>query len=106
MPRRVPHSALLLAAALACPVPARAGNLDSFPLGNEAAMTAGAVVASTQDAAATWYNPAGLGSIERDSVDGSASVIAYRIGHFPRAIRVRTPGAENAGTASSDAVLS
>jgi hypothetical protein len=79
-------------AALLAVADARAGNLDSFPLGNEAAMTGGAVVASTHDVAATWYNPAGLAAITRDSVDGSGSAIAYRNATFPSAIRVRVPG--------------
>jgi hypothetical protein len=82
-----------------------AGNLDSFALGNEAALTGGAVIASTHDAAATWYNPAGLGALERDSIDGSASAITYRVYVLPDAIRVQVPPDTRAADASSSALL-
>jgi hypothetical protein len=85
---------------------ASAGNLDSFPLGNEAAMTGGAVVATTHDAAATWYNPAGLGTLERDSVDGSASAFVYRIYQLPNALVIRFPNNTQAPDFTSSHILS
>jgi long-subunit fatty acid transport protein len=42
------------------------GNDDAYFLSNEAALTGGAVVAVTQDAGSVWYNPAGIGGIERN----------------------------------------
>lgn len=97
-------SACLLA--LVVDAPARAGNLDSFPLGNEAAMTGGAVVAATHDVAATWYNPAGLAAITRTSLDGSGSAIAYRNASFPQAIRVRVPGGGTDGDGRNVSLMS
>jgi hypothetical protein len=88
------------------PSRAFAGNLDSFPLGNEAAMTGGALVASTRDSAATWYNPAGLAKLGRDSIDGSASAFSYRVYVLPAAVRVHLPDGAHTADATSSAVLS
>jgi hypothetical protein len=46
---------------------ARAGNDDELFVGNRAAMSAGAVSATVGDSSAIWYNPAGLGAVERVS---------------------------------------
>ncbi len=58
---------------------ARAGNGAGVLVGNEAAMTGGAVTATTHDGSATYYNPAGLASMERDSVDVSGNAVQLRI---------------------------
>jgi hypothetical protein len=85
---------------------ALAGNFDSFPLGNEAAMTGGAVHATIRDASALHYNPAGLAGIDRDSVDGSATALALRTGDFPGAVRARGVFGEVAGDAHNTVLLS
>lgn len=63
---------------------ARAGNDDGVLLGNEAALSGGALTAAVDDGSATWYNPAGIAAVERDAVDVSGSVTMLRIGVAPR----------------------
>jgi len=58
---------------------ARAGNDDELFVGNRAAMTGGAVSATVMDSSAIWYNPAGLGAVERDQIDVSATAYTFRI---------------------------
>jgi hypothetical protein len=53
--------------------PAAAQSADGVLLGMEAAMTGGAVVATAGDAAAAFYNPAGLALVEGPSIHFSAS---------------------------------
>lgn len=62
---------------------ARAGNDDGVLLGNEAALSGGALTASVDDGSATWYNPAGIAAVERDTVDVSGSVTMLRVGVAP-----------------------
>jgi long-subunit fatty acid transport protein len=68
---------LVLFASLS-PAIARAGNGDGVLLGNEAAMTGGAVAAVIHDGSGTWYNPAGLGAVDRDAVDVNGSALQLR----------------------------
>lgn len=70
--------ACLLLAVLALPTTARAGNDDELSVGNRAAMSGNAVVATVGDASATWFNPAGLGAVTRHSIDVSGSVYTLR----------------------------
>jgi hypothetical protein len=75
------YRALATAAAavwLLCAGSARAGNDDEVFVGNRAAMMGGAVTAVVRDGSAAWYNPAGLGGVERDQIDASASVYTLR----------------------------
>ena len=46
---------------------ARAGNDDSMLMGNDAVISGGAVAATTTEAMALWYNPAGLAGADRCS---------------------------------------
>ncbi|HJK95575.1 MAG TPA: hypothetical protein RMF84_00030 [Polyangiaceae bacterium LLY-WYZ-14_1] len=57
------------------PAPARAGNEDPILQGPDAALTSGAVTATTADGAAAYYNPAGIAHIDRGQVNLSAQVI-------------------------------
>jgi hypothetical protein len=75
---------------------AQAGNDDGVLVGNEAAMTGGAVTATTHDGTSTWYNPAGLASMSRDSVDVSGNAIQLRISQEPGLIS-STTGETNDG---------
>lgn len=98
MPSR--SRALVLAAALgACLAPARAaraGNDDGVLLGNEAAMTGGAVAAVVRDGSGTWYNPAGLAGMRRGAVDVNGSAIQLRAAEEGGLIR-STTGESNDG---------
>lgn len=59
--------------------PARAGNEDSFLFGGQALMTGGALVASSRDTGAIWYNPAGLGENDRGRIELSATALTLRV---------------------------
>ena len=78
---------LWVAVLLALPLRARAGNDDGILLGNDAALTAGAVVATVNDGSALWYNPAGLAMSTKDSIDVGASAFALRRYDMPGLIR-------------------
>ena len=80
-----------------------AGNLNSYSMGNEAALTAGAVTATTHDAAAVWYNPAGLGAALRAQLDISASAFVFRHRRIPSALAAEVP---HVGTVRADIVSS
>jgi hypothetical protein len=81
---------------LLVPALAHAGNDDGILLGNDAALAAGAVVATTADGSALWYNPSGLGSVSRDSLDLSASAFVLRAYRFPGILSFAT-GEESSG---------
>ncbi len=68
---------------------AAAQNADPFFFGDEAALAAGAVVASGRDSGALWYNPAGFGGLSRGFVSASASTFGLRVRKVPEALRVR-----------------
>jgi opacity protein-like surface antigen len=72
------------------PSAARAGNEDELFVGNQAAMVGGSIAAVVKDASSTWYNPAGLGAVERDQVDVSATVYTLRLYSSPKFISAVT----------------
>ena len=88
--RAIISGALLLLLALLTPT-ANAGNQDSFALGNEAALSAGAVTAIAGDTGAAWYNPAGLAGLSRSAVDVSASAFVLRQRSAPDALETELP---------------
>ncbi|HEU4411754.1 MAG TPA: hypothetical protein VFS43_41310 [Polyangiaceae bacterium] len=94
MPATPRRAGLAAAAALALSLPTRASaqNTDSFFFSDEAAMSAGAVTATTRDSGAIWYNPAGLGGLQRGQIDLSASAFGLRVRRVPRALTLSYPG--------------
>ena len=65
------------------PTVAHAGNDEEFSLGNRASMLGGAVAATVDDASAIWYNPGGLGGVERDQLDVTGTVYSLRFYSVP-----------------------
>ena len=59
---------------------ADAGNLDAFYMSGEAALQAGAVVATTETGGSIWYNPAGLASLSGTRLDVNVSGYSVRFG--------------------------
>jgi len=82
--------AFALSAAVTLAPAARAGNDDELPVGNLAAMTGAAVTAKVSDASALWYNPAGLGSVERTHIDVSGTAYALRFYSAPGLLQSTT----------------
>ena len=79
-----------------------AQNQDPFFLSNEAALTAGAVTAVSDDSGAPWYNPAGLVTIERSSININSSAFVLRFRKADNVLRLRLPdGGEDRATLRS-----
>ncbi len=76
--------------ALAMP-DAWAGNSDTIPMGDQAAVAAGAVVAAGDDGGSVAYNPAGLVGIPRNRVSIGASFFRVRLLTIPGYLRTETP---------------
>lgn len=75
---------------LVSPAPARAGNEEGVLIGNEAALSGGAVVAVVDDGTGGWYNPAGVARVERTSIDASGSATQLRLASTPQLLRSAT----------------
>ncbi len=94
----VRSSAIVLGLAVGCalalmaPSHARAGNDDGVLIGNEAAMTGGAVSAVTSDGSAMWYDPAGIAAVTRGQLDLSGSATVLRIAQTPSLLSSATTG--------------
>jgi hypothetical protein len=52
-------------------------NYDRLPIGQREGIEGGAYVARTNDAAAAWYNPAGLGQSVKSALNASATAYEY-----------------------------
>lgn len=59
---------------------ARAGNADAFYLSGEAALSAGAITATTSGGGSIWYNPSGLAGLSGLRLDVNVSGYAVRFG--------------------------
>src|SRR6185436_17705347 len=77
----------------------RAGNDDELFVGNRAAMSGGAVSATVADSSATWYNPAGLGAIDRAQIDVSGTAYTVRFYTAPKFLSA-TSGESKDGSVS------
>lgn len=100
------RSCLFVALVGLAAAPASAGNRQPFFLGNDAAMTGGALTAVTDDAAAAWYNPAGLGAIGRAKIDVSASAFVLRVRTLPGVLKTDLPSSVESADLSSTKLLS
>jgi long-subunit fatty acid transport protein len=82
---RPPHTlSLVITCAVALTAShARAGNDDEVLLGNDAALTSGAVTATTADGSAVWYNPAGIARADVSTLDVSGSAFVLRSYDIP-----------------------
>ncbi len=87
-------SLAVLATAMLVAASARAGNEEGVLVGNEAALTGGAVTATVDDGTAVWFNPAGLGRIDRTQVDASGSASQLRVGQTPELLSSATGHAD------------
>jgi hypothetical protein len=68
-----------------------AGNNDSIPMGDLAAVAAATVVAAGDDAGSVAYNPAGLVGIDRNVVSLSASLFRVQATQVPGYLVTQTP---------------
>lgn len=84
----------LFALLLALPAAAGAGNLDELFLDDQAALSGGAVIAAGSEPGSAMYNPAGVASISRPTLNLDASAYSARYYHIPRLVRVMLPDGE------------
>ncbi len=85
---------LVVVVALLCTTrSAHAGNDEEMLVGNEAALTGGAVAATISDGTALWHNPAGLATVDRDKLDVSTSAFVVRFYSMPNLITTPTESA-------------
>lgn len=94
-----PTLACLLLALL--PGLARAAPNDGFALSDDAALMAGAVVASGRDVASSWYNPALITSTDRLRAEVSATAYGVRWVRARRGLTLRDPTTERRAALSS-----
>lgn len=66
---------------------ALAGNEEGVLIGNEAAISGGAVTAIVEDGSAGWYNPAGVAQVTRNQVDVSGSATQLRLASTPQLLQ-------------------
>ncbi len=91
MPARTAGSIASLVATLALASTAHAGD-DVPTIGNEAAISGGAVVAAGRSAAMAWANPAGLGANQNTRLEASAQMLALQLRKIPGGLRTDLPG--------------
>jgi hypothetical protein len=67
-------------------------------------MSSGAVSATVTDGSATWYDPAGLGAIDRDQVDVSGTVYTLRFYSASDFIAARSGESDDLHVSAADAM--
>ena len=82
---------LLALIIIASPELATAGNQNSFFLGDDAALAAGAIGAITRDSEAIWYNPAGLGGNDRTRLSVSGTTFMLRMQTVDNGVQTTLP---------------
>ncbi|HET6583017.1 MAG TPA: hypothetical protein VFG69_06215 [Nannocystaceae bacterium] len=91
--RRVRGAAALALPLLVAARSAHAGEGDVPFLGNEAAISGGAVVAAGRSAAMAWSNPAGLGANEHGHLEASGQLFMLRLRRIPAGLSTELPDA-------------
>jgi hypothetical protein len=100
------RAAALLLPLLLHAAQARAGNDEQILLGNDAAMSGGAVTATASDGGALWYNVALIGAVERNQLDASGNLFSYRFNSVPQLLRASSGETAGAGGLEVNAVPS
>lgn len=90
-----------LVSSLLCMRTARAGEGDLPMLGNEAAISGGAVVAAGRSAAMAWSNPAGLGANQHAHFEASGQLFMVRLRRIPAGLTTELPDATRSNTMNS-----
>ncbi len=94
----VAAAVVLVCAVLVAPLTARGSSPESVPVSPDAALTAGAVLASDDLGGGGWYNPASLGAVTRSSIQVGASAYSESATVISDAALVTLPW----GTTSGD----
>jgi hypothetical protein len=104
--RRAPTLAwvAVLAIALAPPL-ARAGGNNLPTLGNEAAISGGAVVAAGRGGSMAWYNPAGLGANRHGRIEASAQLFMVRLRRLDGGLVTDLPDGSHSASIKSRELL-
>ena len=82
---------------------AAAGNDDQLPVGGEASLYGGAVIATVSDGAAGYHNPAGLSQSQRNQLDASITAVGFRF--YTASELLRSPSGEATGVTMMEFVL-
>jgi hypothetical protein len=88
---------VLACVALLAPRSGRAASPESVPVSPEAALTAGAVLASDDPGGGGWYNPASLAAVKRSSIQVGASAYSESATVINDAAQVRLPWGSESG---------
>lgn len=80
--------------AIFLPFLAFAGNSNAVFVGDDAAITAGAINAVVRSSEAIWYNPAGLGGNTYSRLNLSGTVFALHLQNIPNAMQTTLPSGQ------------
>lgn len=82
---------------------AAAGNDDQLPVGGEASVYGGAVIATVSDGAAGYHNPAGLSQSQRNQLDASITATGFRF--YTASQLLHSPSGESTGVTMMEFVM-
>lgn len=82
---------------------AAAGNDDQLPVGGEASIYGGAVIATVSDGAAGYHNPAGLAQSQRNQLDASIMATGFRF--YTASQLLHSPSGESTGVTMMEFVM-